>query len=326
MKKGQGILCCLLAAVLSMTLPACGKKNPETPGGSTAAESRKLGVGCAAARTMDGTNKTVIKATAAAVELAADGTIAACRLDEVEFAVILTEGKPGDVAELRSKGELGELYTLTEADTGGKTEHAGTWRQQADAFCAYVKGKTAAEVSGIAATDGKNAEITGCDLVITDFIKAVRRAADHALAVKSGGGDTLHLALLTRKNADSTDEKPHYDVEIAAVSMNGSKITACFTDTLQAKLTIENAMFSTVSGEIETKRTIGDAYGMKKASSIQKEWYEQADAFDAYAVGKTADELAAVKLGSDGKTDAISGCTIEIGGMLEATVKAARTA
>jgi hypothetical protein len=75
---------------------------------------------------------------------------------------------------------------------------------------------------------------------------------------------------------------------------------------------------------MDTKRGKGDAYGMKAASSIKKEWYEQADAFDSYAVGKTAAELAKLSVGGDGKTDAVSGCTMAISGMHKNAVKAAQ--
>ena len=74
---------------------------------------------------------------------------------------------------------------------------------------------------------------------------------------------------------------------------------------------------------IQTKNEKGDAYGMKAYAGSAKEWYEQADAFDAYAVGKTAEELMKLSVGSDGKTDAISGCTMAISGMLKNAVKAA---
>jgi hypothetical protein len=39
---------------------------------------------------------------------------------------------------------------------------------------------------------------------------------------------------------------------------------------------------------------------MKKASSIDKEWYEQANALTAYAVGKTVEELNSLEVDGDG--------------------------
>lgn len=42
-----------------------------------------------------------------------------------------------------------------------------------------------------------------------------------------------------------------------------------------------------------TKTEKGDAYGMKAASGIGKEWYEQMAAFEEYATGKTVEEVLA---------------------------------
>jgi hypothetical protein len=39
---------------------------------------------------------------------------------------------------------------------------------------------------------------------------------------------------------------------------------------------------------------LGDGYGMRSASKIGKEWNEQANAFAAYVIGKTVDEVKAL--------------------------------
>ena len=68
--------------------------------------------------------------------------------------------------------------------------------------------------------------------------------------------------------------------------------------------------------EIKTKNELGDEYGMKKASSIQKEWNEQAAAFAQYCLGKTADEITGIAAGEDGKpadADLAAGCTMHPG-------------
>lgn len=318
MKKWSIFLCCIC---LLVSLTACGEK-PDDSQNSTAPASRSLGVGCVATRVMDGLKKMKIKATAAAVVLDADGLIADCRIDEVMFDVALNGGKPQDVADLRTKGERGSDYAVTSEDTGGSGELTASWREQVQAFCTFVKGKTPGAVSGIAATDGKSTEIAGCDLIITDFIEAVRRASDAAEKQKDGKG-ALHLAMTASKMEQTSDDALEYDVELGAVTVDGNNtVTGCFADTLQVKMSIQAGVFTTVSGAVETKRAMGDAYGLKKASGIGKEWYEQAQAFDAYAVGKTATQLSGLTLDSDGKTDAISGCTVGISGMLKNTVKA----
>jgi len=46
--------------------------------------------------------------------------------------------------------------------------------------------------------------------------------------------------------------------------------------------------------QLLTKLEKGEAYGMRKASAIGKEWFEQIAAFAEYAVGKTVEELLAM--------------------------------
>ncbi len=321
MKKIWAIFCGL---ALLFALTACGEKEDTPPSSGTAnGDGRSLGLGSVNTLAVDGKEKTVVKTTVAAVVLDKDGKITECKIDEAEFPVELKNGALQVAVDLLTKGET-EDYTLTDSDLGAGNKSNASWDDQVEAFCDYVEGKTGAEVSAIAATDGKSEMIQGCDLIITDFISAVHDATRNAKSKNIAAGDELELAVTVVKSGESTDAKPQFDIEMAAVTLGGNdRITACLTDTAQAKLTVENSLFSHAAGKMDTKRGKGDAYGMKAASSIKKEWYEQADAFDAYAVGKTAAGLMKLTVGSDGKTDAISGCTMAIGGMLKNTVKAA---
>ncbi len=318
----------LLALLLVGSLTACGEEEnpmPNSDAGTPTDSGRKLGLGNVSTLALDGKDKTYIKTTVAAVLLDKDGKILSCDLDEAEFPVTLKDGMMQDVANLLTKGEQGDDYTLTDSDRGEGATGAQSWEEQVDAFCDYVEGMTGAEVSAIAATDGKSDMIEGCDLIITDFIMAVRHATDAAIAKNAAAKDDLQLAVTVAKSGESTDQKPQFDVEMAVVTLDESdRITACITDTIQAKLKIDSGVFAHEAGSLMSKRAQGDSYNMKAASSIKKEWYEQANAFDAYAVGKTADTLGKTSLGDDGKTDAISGCTIAIGGMLKNAVKAAK--
>ncbi len=326
MKK---VLALCICGVMLFSLGGCKDKNPDTStdqsGASDAAPaSRKLGLGTVTTVTAsDKKDKNRVKATVAAVVLGTDGKIADCQVDELAFDVTLENGLAQKVADLMSKGEMGDRYRPTADEMGGK-ENNEAWHEQVEAFCDFVEGKTGAQVSAIAATDGKTEQIPGCDLVVTDFIQAVRQAADAATDSKAGGGDDLRLALSASQSDSAEGTKPRFDVEIAAVTLDeGDRITACLTDTLEVGLTVSDGVFATVSGVVQTKREMKESYGMKEASSIKKEWYQQADAFCAWAEGKTAEGLSGLTL-KDGKTDAISGCTIAVGGMLKNTVKAAQ--
>ncbi len=48
----------------------------------------------------------------------------------------------------------------------------------------------------------------------------------------------------------------------------------------------EGQLSNYVAGEVLTKKELGDNYGMREASPIGKEWYEQIDALEEYMVGK----------------------------------------
>lgn len=311
----------LLCGGLLLGLTACG--NEESPSGNGGQTDHKLGLSAVTTAVMDGTEHTRVKGTVAAVVVDAEGRIVTCKLDEVDFTVPLKDGLPVVVENLTSKAELGDRYRPTELDLGSEGGSTEPWHEQAEEFCDYVEGKTGTQVGAIAATDGKTEQIPGCDLLVTDFITAVVEAVDSAKAYPVGREDDLELALTAYHQPSNNEQKANYAIDLAAVTLDEQeRITGCITDQVEVSLTAEEGMFITLSGLVKTKRQMGDSYGMKTASPIGKEWYQQADAFDAYATGKTAAALAKLDL-KDGKTDAISGCTISVNGMMKNVVKAA---
>jgi hypothetical protein len=79
-------------------------------------------------------------------------------------------------------------------------------------------------------------------------------------------------------------------------------ITSSIIDASQGKVTFDAAGKLTVdvAATFPTKNTLGADYGMKVASSIGKEWNEQAAAFAAFATGKTIDEVKGVSMDAEG--------------------------
>ena len=64
----------------------------------------------------------------------------------------------------------------------------------------------------------------------------------------------------------------------------------------------------------KTKNELGDDYGMRKASSIGKEWNEQAAGFCAYVTGKTVAEIKGLAVDEGGKAaDADLAATVTVG-------------
>lgn len=81
------------------------------------------------------------------------------------------------------------------------------------------------------------------------------------------------------------------------------------------------------------KKALKEDYGMKGASPIGKEWYEQMEAFEAYCVGKTPEEVAATPLKTVGDHDSVAdvadletSCTINVGDYIEALAGAVAAA
>lgn len=75
----------------------------------------------------------------------------------------------------------------------------------------------------------------------------------------------------------------------------------------------------------QTKKERKEDYGMKNASPIQKEWNEQAAAFEEFCKGKTPEEVGKIAVNDEGKptdADLTAGCTITITDMQKAVVAA----
>ena len=82
-----------------------------------------------------------------------------------------------------------------------------------------------------------------------------------------------------------------------------------------------------LTGSVSSKNTLGTDYGMSKASAIGREWNEQAAAFAAYTVGKTADEVTGIAVSETGgaaDADLAASCSIAIGGFQSVVAKAAK--
>ena len=95
------------------------------------------------------------------------------------------------------------------------------------------------------------------------------------------------------------------------------------------------ALTGELTGEHPTKKELGDGYGMKAASGIGKEWFEQAEALEDWCVGKTVEEVVTMPTYDKGDghhtqvpddVDLKTGCTIDMGSFLNALQKAADNA
>lgn len=134
------------------------------------------------------------------------------------------------------------------------------------------------------------------------------------------------LAIISQIKDDEYNQAPtalEIDSVAAAVLVDADgKIIDVKIDEAQTKpdLTKDDGNVT----DLRTKLDKKEDYGMKSASPIGKEWYEQAAAFEAWAKGKTADEVKAGvdETGYATDADLKAGCTIYAGGFRDVVAKA----
>ena len=98
---------------------------------------------------------------------------------------------------------------------------------------------------------------------------------------------------------------------------NSGKVKSVFIDAVYAAgCKTRNTLDNTCT--VTTKQILGDNYGMKAASAIKKEWYEQANTFAKKVIKEQS--LSFVKWTNAEKTttDSISGVTMSVDGMYKA--------
>lgn len=360
MKK---IVALLLSMVLVVgTLTACGKEKAAdtTKSGEETTESatkeevkEEVKAESGAAKTGLAVVSSVAKSTAAgeedglaevdsivvAVLVGDDGKILACDIDGAQTKINFSaEGKlVTDLATtFKSKQELGEEYGMKKASGIGKE-----WNEQANAFAAYTVGKTVDEVKGIAVNEEgvtTEADLTSSVTIhVGDFIAGVEKAVANAKDLGAQSTDKLGLAVSTEmsKSKDATAEEAgvaqaYSTYSVVSTDADG-KITSCYIDASQGEVNFDTtgAITSDLTVAPLTKQELGEAYGMKKASSIGKEWFEEADAFAQYVTGKTSTEVTGIALDDKGlaaDADLISSVTVHIGPFIAIVQKAATNA
>lgn len=294
----------LLILFLLIGLTACA-------GGPAAGAAVKTGVGVVFSNSnskdpADGKDGTIdTQAYAAAVTVDKDGKIVKCVIDAMQSKFAFTtasEITTPATTTFKSKATLGDEYGMKKASKIQKE-----WFEQAAAFAKYAVGKTADQIKNLAVKDGY---ATDADLVasvtvhIGPFQNAVLKAVANAKDLGAKSTDKLGIGIegaATQTVVKATEDKPAtavaYNYYTATTFDAAGKVTSCVIDASQAKFVVKDGKIETkLDAEIKTKNELGDAYGMKKASKIQKEWSEQAAAFAKYAVGKTVADIKGIAL------------------------------
>ncbi len=352
MKK---IIPLLLSVVIALgVLSACGKEKEEPSTSAAPEASQSAEPSEATAKTGFAVVSSIEKSKApvgadagiaqadslvAAVLVDQEGKILACAIDAAQTKInFSTEGKilTDKATVFKSKQDLGTEYGMGKVSGIGKE-----WNEQANAFAAYVVGKTVDDVKGIAVdeegvpTDEDLASSVTVKIGI--FIEAVEKAVTNAKDLGAKITDKLGLAVTTEisKSKDATAEEPGlaqaYSTYAVATTDTDGKITSCYLDGSQSNVNFDakGVITSDLKAAPKTKQELGYDYGMKKASGIGKEWFEEADAFAKYVKGKTASEVKGIAVDAEGKAtdeDLISSVTVRVAPLLAIVEKAATNA
>lgn len=149
-----------------------------------------------------------------------------------------------------------------------------------------------------------------------------------AKALKFGMGVYNSTPAVTDATADK-EGTGKIDVTVAAVTVDADgKIVACALDTASNTVKFTADGKAVANAEFKTKYESGKDYNMVAYGGATKEWFEQADAFEALVAGKTLDEVKAL-VGKENKgNDEVveAGCTIMINEFVGAIEKAYKAA
>ena len=273
------------------------------------------------------------------IAMTTDGeVITSCIIDAVQSkAGFVADGTlVGEVAgSVLSKAQLGADYGLKAYSGVGKE-----WDEQTLAFCEYVTGKTVEEATSIALTETTapaDADLAASvSIAVGDFVNLVKKAGEAVVSdgVSEAGAVKTGFAVSATIGAESAGEKDGTtttDISVVAVTVTeDGVIESCKIDAVQGKVSFTaDGKISSETGAVLSKKELGDDYGMRVASGIGKEWDEQIEAIEAYAVGKTVEELKTKAIDENGvvaDADLASGATLYMGSFIWAIEAAVNNA
>ena len=132
-----------------------------------------------------------------------------------------------------------------------------------------------------------------------------------------GSVTTVTVTAPTAEKAGSVTVYTH----VCALTLDAEgKIVGVDFDAIQSKAATD----ADLSTETQSKDELKEAYNMKAASPIGKEYYEQVNALEAWCIGKTVEEVLNGVAADD--ADLKAGCTIGIADYMTALQEAAAVA
>ena len=349
MKK---LLALSLTVLMAVGLVACSNTTDETPAGDdTTAETVKFGLGVSnsvsvSSATADEEGEFQVNSTYAYVVLDSEGVIKDVKIDVAQETANWTAAGEVTADVIPTKLNRGNDYGMKETSAQiGNIEGGGEWFEQAAAYEEYLVGKTAADVEGmeLGGDHGSPVDLaTSCTISVAEFNNAVLNAIENATEVS--GAATFGFASVTSPTAESATADAtgtaQYDTSIAAVALDADgKIVTVHVDVAQQgikDITTTGATEATAETvDLRTKAEKKEDYGMKDTSAQMGniegggEWYEQAAAYEAYLVGKTAADVEGMELDTEnhsGPVDLATSCTMSVVDLNAAVVAACEAA
>ena len=241
----------------------------------------------------------------AAVAFDADGKIVNVALDSAQSKINFNKdfSVSNDLAASgQTKKELGDAYGMRRGSAIGKE-----WHEQVAALEKWMIGKTVAEVKAmkVKVKDAAHPAVpdvpeltSSVTMTVQDYIAAVEKAWDNATPVKAGG-EKLGLGHEV-SIAKSKPAAAQVDTSVAAALFDkDGKVVGVAIDAIQSKVPFD-AKTGKVTADrnalVKSKVELGSAYGMSRASSIGKDWYEQSAELGKWMVGKTVKEIRGLKV------------------------------
>ncbi|MGE4283940.1 MAG: hypothetical protein AB7G87_09495 [Clostridia bacterium] len=123
-------------------------------------------------------------------------------------------------------------------------------------------------------------------------------ASAPATETKTGLGHAVSIAKSVDATADKAGQAQVNTVMAAATFDADGKILAVTIDNAQVKVDFDaqGKLKTDKSVAPKTKVELGDDYGLIKGSKIGKEWYQQIAELEKWMIGKTVDEVKAMKV------------------------------
>ena len=292
----------------------------------------------ASSRSAAGGNDGLVQVDSALVAITVDdnGVITQANFDAAQTRVAFNA--QGQIttdlaAPVRTKNELGDTYNMRRVSGIGREYH-----EQATALGAWAVGRTPARFMTMELSGGRPAEadLTASVTVnVSSYITAMDRAVNNLRSGYAPGRHRTGLGVVTEigssRNATANSTgAARVTSYYAVLTLNEhGVIVSAWIDSTQSDLEFDTTgTLLAIPNAIPTRYEMGDAYGLRRASSIGREWNEQMRELAKWMIGKTPTQVVGMSLsnGRPADVDLTASVTVTMAPVLAAIARAAENA